>query len=117
MMPPKKKTPINQSAYIIQNPMAVSAGNMKLDHGKVRRSETRAGININRLCLPSSRQYVAATPRPAARSRLKLPNVMGQRRNVRDVFLGEARMRLQAADEELVRIIHDRLLARFIAIK
>jgi hypothetical protein len=30
MMPPKKKMPINQSAYIIQNPMAVSAGNMKL---------------------------------------------------------------------------------------
>jgi hypothetical protein len=30
MMPPKKTMPINQSAYIIQNPMAVSADNMKL---------------------------------------------------------------------------------------
>ena len=41
MMPPKKKMPINQSAYIIQNSMAVSADNMKLiKGGKVRRNET-----------------------------------------------------------------------------
>jgi hypothetical protein len=45
-------------------------------------------------------------------TRLKLPNVMGQRRNVPDVFPGKARMRLQAADEELVRIVHDRLPCR-----
>ena len=42
-------------------------------------------------------------------TRPKLPNVMGQRRNVPDVFPGKARMRLQAADEELVRVVHDRL--------
>ena len=41
MMPPKKKMPINLSAHIIQNSMAVSADNMKLiKGGKVQRNET-----------------------------------------------------------------------------
>ena len=50
-MPPKKKMPINQSAYIIQNPMAVSADNMKLI--MARSAAMRLGHGPTSIAVPS----------------------------------------------------------------